>query len=731
MFIKKYYHWLHGKWPSGLVESLPEVNEGGTTNIKGVRIVGDLSGVPLLKFSADTGAKAVHEILVEEDFKKSRNNEEGVLDLAIIGSGVSGLSAALEAKKAGFKFRIFDAVQPFSTIKGFPKGKPIYTYPKEMVPAGDVQLKADVKEGLLDELKQLQEEGGIEVEQFRISHIERKGDSIQLLDGKGQVFEKALRVIVAIGKSGNYRKLGVEGESLDKVYNRLHDPKEYSKQKVLVVGGGDSALEASIALVEAGADVTLNYRKKEFSRPKPDNVDKLKAFEMGQGKGSLRLMMASNVKEVTLSSVNLLKQDGSLEVLENDVVFMLIGREAPLDFFRRSKINIAGEWGAKAWTTLIAFMLFSIWMYHWKSSGNIVNSFFSQNHWFPFNLSYSNPKTLIGAFVNSLPDPGFYYSIAYCLCVVVFGFRRIKRRNTPYIKIQTYTLMTVQLVPLFLLPYIIFPWMGANGVFTGGGLGQWFGDTFFPNASYWRSFGFLLAWPLFIWNVFTPDPVWGWLVLSLIQTFVIIPLIVWRWGKGAYCGWLCSCGALAETLGDAHRHKMPHGPKWNKLNMVGQVILLFSFILLALRILSWIYPESGLEYYYTGLLSKFAVFNYKYLVDLWLAGIIGVAFYFHFSGRIWCRFACPLAALMHIYARFSRYRIFAEKSKCISCNGCTTVCHQGIDIMNFANKGLPMEDPECVRCSACVDVCPTDVLSFGRLDGKGEIVKDKISARRQ
>lgn len=83
---------------------------------------------------------------------------------------------------------------------------------------------------------------------------------------------------------------------------------------------------------------------------------------------------------------------------------------------------------------------------------------------------------------------------------------------------------------------------------------------------------------------------------------------------------------------------------------------------------------------------------------------------------------------MHIYARFSRFRIFAEKKKCISCNICTTVCHQGIDIMNFANKGLPMEDPECVRCSACVQSCPTGVLSFGRFDGKGGVIYDKLVA---
>jgi polyferredoxin len=103
--------------------------------------------------------------------------------------------------------------------------------------------------------------------------------------------------------------------------------------------------------------------------------------------------------------------------------------------------------------------------------------------------------------------------------------------------------------------------------------------------------------------------------------------------------------------------------------------------------------------------------------------------YFWLSGRFWCRFLCPLAALMHVYARFSRFRILADKKKCISCNVCTSVCHQGIDVMSFAQQGKPMEDPQCVRCSACVQSCPTGVLSFGQVDGEGQIVsRDALEA---
>ncbi|MCC5022353.1 MAG: hypothetical protein J6386_05985 [Candidatus Synoicihabitans palmerolidicus] len=120
--------------------------------------------------------------------------------------------------------------------------------------------------------------------------------------------------------------------------------------------------------------------------------------------------------------------------------------------------------------------------------------------------------------------------------------------------------------------------------------------------------------------------------------------------------------------------------------------------------------------------------SYKWFVDVLFGGIIGVGCYFKYSGRVWGRVACPLAALMHIYARFSQFRIFADKKKCISCNVCTSVCHQGIDVMAFANRGLSMEDPQCVRCSACVQSCPTGVLSFGRLLKEGKPLFDDLPA---
>ena len=799
--IRRYTRWLHTQWPAGHVEKGPLVNEDGSTNVPGLYIVGDLTGIPLLKFSSHSGAKAVRRIVEDPAFKQRTRNDADVYDLIVVGAGVSGVAAIAEARSAGLKAEIIEASEPFATIVNFPRGKPIYTYPTGMTPDGELQFgpKSDVKEGLVEELQTFLRQRDITPRIAHVDRIVRRRGLLEIeLDGDETL--KAHRVIVAIGRSGNYRTLGISGEDRDIVYNRLHDPKDYCGKDIVIVGGGDNALETAIALTSCGSKVTLSYRKAQFSRPKPENVDKINALAAqgdvdvgveqptdelvataagpfipdrptddecegcggklrgypadgecpGCGKpfhrrvGGLRLMMSSHPKEINDGEVVITNAEGTDEAITAEAVFVMIGREAPLDFFRRSGVRIRGEWKPLTYVSLAFFFAFCFFLYHWKSDAGFgLKTWFKDNGLFPFNLvDPTNPSNLLGTIWLSMQKPSFYYTVAYTLCITIFGIKRIKRRKTPYIKVQTLTLMSIQIVPLFLLPFFILPWMGHNGWFESGA-GRWIADQLFPVSAwdnhgreYWRSVGFILAWPLLPWNVFSHSPLVLWLVISFVQTFVIIPLIVWRWGKGAYCGWICSCGALAETMGDTHRHKMPRGPIWNRLNMVGQVFLAFAAVLLVLRLLSWVLPGQGwLADSYSTLFAGRAVFplnflNYAWFVDLLFAGIFGVAFYFWFSGRIWCRFACPLAALMNIYARFSQFRIIAEKSKCISCNVCTSVCHQGIDVMNFANKGIPMEDPQCVRCSACVQSCPTGVLEFGRINRKtGEVIaRDRLAA---
>ncbi|MDP7348678.1 MAG: FAD-binding protein, partial [Phycisphaeraceae bacterium] len=152
------------------MEKLPRTHEDGSTNVPGLYIVGDLTGVPLLKFSAHTGARAVQTIVTDPAFARRDTSNDQVLDVAIIGGGVSGFAAAREAQKHGLRFKLFEAAEPFSTIVNFPKAKPIFTYPTDMTPAGDLQFheKAGVKEGLLEDLHDQTLRAGIEPVAARI-----------------------------------------------------------------------------------------------------------------------------------------------------------------------------------------------------------------------------------------------------------------------------------------------------------------------------------------------------------------------------------------------------------------------------------------------------------------------------------------------------------------------------------------------------------------------------------
>ena len=495
-WIGKYACWLHTRWPAGVVEKLPEVDENGQTNVSGLYVVGDLTGIPLLKFSADTGARAVGHIAADADFQKLRGQEEeGVVDVAIIGAGVSGMAATLEARQADLSFEVVEASEPFSTIVNFPRGKPIYTYPTEMEPAGQLRFTAEVKEPLVAELKAQTLEQGIEPRPARVEQVRRQGELFEVVI-PGEESLRARRVIVAIGRSGNFRKLGVPGEDLDKVYNRLHDPREFGDGEVLVVGGGDSALESAIAIAQCGGRVTLSYRKPEFSRPKPENIEKIEqliadplapvgveqpsservttssgAFvEEGIRPGSIRLMMDSQVRRIGDDQAVVENADGEEETLPNDAVFAMIGREAPLDFFRRSGVAIRGEWRKSTWISFALIMLAAVFVYHWKTDAGIpIKHWFQEGGLFPFNLEPpADPSSLWGTIRLSMTQPSFYYSLVYCLAVVFFGVRRMRRRRTPYVRTQTITLMLIQCVPLFLLPYVLLPWAGHSGWFGEG-----------------------------------------------------------------------------------------------------------------------------------------------------------------------------------------------------------------------------------------------------------------------
>ena len=265
--IARYTHWLHTHWPAGQVEKLPVVNPDGSTAAPGLYIVGDITGIPLLKSPPTQGharSKRSWTILLSKTRHQRQTKQHKSTRPGHHRCSVSGVSAAIEARKNNLAFELLEASEAFSTIVNFPKGKPIYTYPTDMTPAGELQFgqKSSIKEGLVEELHGYLSQYDIQPKHIRAERITRKGGLLEVINPDGENL-LAHRVIVAIGRSGNFRKLNVPGEDKDKVYNRLHDPKDYCGQNVLVVGGGDSAIETAIALGACGCNVTLSYRKPE------------------------------------------------------------------------------------------------------------------------------------------------------------------------------------------------------------------------------------------------------------------------------------------------------------------------------------------------------------------------------------------------------------------------------------------------------------------------------------
>lgn len=769
--INRYLKWLQLGNPTGQVEKYPEISNKGETSLEGVYIVGDLTGIPLLKLASEGGASIVHQFTADPDFRSKGNLAEEIQDVIVVGAGPSGVAAALECEKEGLKYEILEASQLFNTIENFPKGKLILAKPDDYEAKSQLVIVDGHKESLLEDMKKQIAEKNLNLSAgTMVQQISRKEGFLELETSKG--VKKAKRVILAIGKSGNSRPLKVPGEKLPKVFNRLFDPAEFKDREILVVGGGDSALEATIALAEAGNHVTHSYRKGSFARPKEENVV---AFDKWTQEGRITPLFDSQVQEIHPETVVLTTKEGDKEI-KNEAVFSLIGRELPLSFFKRSKIKMEGDRDASWYIFLVAMVSFFTMLYYGKAGfavdftagtsswGERIANYFivpfqmlAQKSWglqgyawystLNFFLGWLGSLVWLGsgtaAFVVLLQrrkhyfgntwnfikytyltcvaifftwiyfssilgqdagwvkEPTYWYSFLYCTTMALFALRRAIVKKTRYIKLQMTSVVFIQVFFLFLLPYHLYqPLIESNFSPT-----SYIRAEMFPQGG-WSAFGFILLWPLNI-NNFGTSTFWTW--FPFVQTFGILFLLVWKFGKGAYCGWVCSCGGMAETLGDEYRTKSPHGPKAKSLENIGQFVLAFAFIATAL------YFAKTHLHFGNALVADTLWGVYKFSIDVFFAGVLGLGVYFFMGGRIWCRYGCPLAALMHIYTRFSKYRILSEKKKCISCNICTKVCHMGIDVMGFSSKGIPMNDAECVRCSTCVHSCPTQVLSFGEV----------------
>jgi thioredoxin reductase len=259
----------------------------------------------------------------------------------IVGAGPAGLSASLAAMEKKLRFATIEQDSLGGTVAHFPRGKLVMTAPVKLPLVGMVRFREISKESLLEFWKSVIEKTGIQINFMeRLEAITPAATGFEVRTSKRCYTSRC--VLLAIGRRGTPRKLGVPGEDSSRVVYRLIDPQQYRKQKVLVVGGGDAALEAAISIAELpDTEVSLSYRSDAFSRAKEKNRNRVSDL---QKSGSLNVLMSSNVREISHGNVAV-DQQGNLIDLQNDAVIVCAGGILPTPFLKETGIEVETKYG--------------------------------------------------------------------------------------------------------------------------------------------------------------------------------------------------------------------------------------------------------------------------------------------------------------------------------------------------------------------------------------------------
>jgi polyferredoxin len=283
---------------------------------------------------------------------------------------------------------------------------------------------------------------------------------------------------------------------------------------------------------------------------------------------------------------------------------------------------------------------------------------------------------------------GFLYTVAVLGGGTVFI---LKNRRSPYHVRRTLVIMVVQLFLAFLIP-IWMPMFGTKGYY------------------------FSYLWPLKI-EYFYPSSIFSYplplALYSFLGSLLLAPLLAFFVGKRWYCSWVCGCGGLANTFGDPWRHlSFKTRRSWRIEAVTIHLVLLLALATTAVVLINW---GVGKNY------PAFSQFAFKvqkfygFAIGAMFSGLVGVSVYPVLGTRIWCRFGCPMAAMLGLIQKFGRFQISSQGNLCIACGNCSTYCEMGIDVRSYAMRGEPVKRASCVGCGMCAHVCPRGVL---RLENK-------------
>jgi thioredoxin reductase (NADPH) len=316
---------------------IPLLSPSFESTVPGIFIAGELGGMGLIRNALSQGMQAVNAV----HKRRPRAHGAGVLDLLVVGAGPAGFAASLTALSHGLKFATIEQDSLGGCVFQYPRAKMVMTSPVTLPLVGRLRFGHTSKEALLEFWRGVERKMNLPMHYGeRVESIGREGDGFVVRTTRGE--HRAASVLLAIGRRGTPRKLDVPGEELPNVVYRLVDPEQYRGQDVLVVGGGDSALEAAASVAENGGRlVTLSYRGDAFSRAKPRNRERVAAAARS---GRLQVLLESQVQRIGPASVVLAHQGRELE-LANDAVIVSVGGILPAEFLQKVGVRVETKYG--------------------------------------------------------------------------------------------------------------------------------------------------------------------------------------------------------------------------------------------------------------------------------------------------------------------------------------------------------------------------------------------------
>jgi thioredoxin reductase (NADPH) len=313
---------------------IPPLSPDFETNVPGIFIAGELGGMGLIRNAVEQGRQAMEVI-------RKRRARGKVLDVVIIGAGPAGFSASLSALQHKLRYVTLEQESLGGTVAHFPRGKVVMTQPVKLPIIGKVRFMETSKEKLLQFWQDAEQRTGVKINYRERMEGITPSDSGFVVTSSGGRYETR-NVLLAIGRRGTPRKLGVPGEDQAKVVYRLIDAEQYRGQRVLVVGGGDAALEAACSIAdEPGTEVTLSYRGDAFSRAKEKNRERVRQAE---SENRMRVMLSSEVREILADRVQI-ETEGSTRELGNDAVIVCAGGILPTPFLKEVGIEVETKYG--------------------------------------------------------------------------------------------------------------------------------------------------------------------------------------------------------------------------------------------------------------------------------------------------------------------------------------------------------------------------------------------------